>query len=436
MDDKGNAQDSRIDPFVVLSNENCASDFSRKDLIMNTEQDCLSATIPHVRFQQDRSFVNAFTQISSSSIFHKDSQERINKSDWVSDYSKDIFETLLQTEMKRRIIYFRSQQCHFRPMLLKLIKDACDCYNLCRITLHLAVYLLDCFMDMHTVQVDRLNLTVLACLMIAAKIEEAEMDMPRFAHLNNLVGDIYTLDEFKTIECKVLATINFDLIRPTAATFSEYFSNSFITVSDYQRQLQSELLSYTTIADPTVEHRDRYSGYADMQATLNKKYFELIDISLNYLRFANVKPSVLASAGIAAVRKMHGVFPVWTMHLEDLTTYKYDTISSLVDAVIAVLHLQFENECLQIPYSLTTAFMSFGQSPHSAIALASDLKSDTDNEHDYVNGNDSDEEEGEEIESNKEERSEDAKEEDENGAEKISDHCLEYLLTPKRRRLH
>uniref|UniRef100_A0A1A9UJJ1 Cyclin N-terminal domain-containing protein n=1 Tax=Glossina austeni TaxID=7395 RepID=A0A1A9UJJ1_GLOAU len=178
MDGKRNAQALRIDPFVVLSNEKCANDFSRKDFIMNTEQGSLSPTIPHVQFQHGGSFVDVFTQISS--------QERINKSNWVSDYSEDIFQTLLQTEMKRRLIHFRSQQCHFRPMLLKLMKDACDCYNLCRITLHLAVYLLDCFMDIHTIQVDRLNLIVLACLMIAAKIEEADMDMPRFADLNTL----------------------------------------------------------------------------------------------------------------------------------------------------------------------------------------------------------------------------------------------------------
>uniref|UniRef100_A0A1B0AE07 Cyclin-like domain-containing protein n=1 Tax=Glossina pallidipes TaxID=7398 RepID=A0A1B0AE07_GLOPL len=403
MDGKGNAQASRIDPFVVLSNEKCANGFSRKDFIMNTEQGFLSPTIPHVQFQHDGSFVNVFTQISS--------QERINKSDWISDYSEDIFETLLQTEMKRRIIHFRSQQCHFRPMLLKLIKDACDCYNLCRITLHLAVYLLDCFMDMHTVQVDRLNLTVLACLMIAAKIEEAEMDMPRFADLNSLVGDMYTLDEFKTIECKILASFNFDLIRPSAATFSEYFSYSFITLSDYQRQLQSELLSYKTIAGPTLGNKCPYSGYDDMQSTLNKKYFELIDISLDYLKFANVKPSIIASAGIAAIRKMHGVLPVWTMHLEGLTTYNYDAISPFVDAVMVVPALQFEKEYLQIPYSL----MSFGQGPYSAIALASDLKSDTGNEEE---GNDS----------NKEECSEDdkGKEEDE----------IEYPLMAKRRKLH
>uniref|UniRef100_A0A1A9WCR6 Cyclin C-terminal domain-containing protein n=1 Tax=Glossina brevipalpis TaxID=37001 RepID=A0A1A9WCR6_9MUSC len=451
---------------------------------MNIEQNSFSPAIPLIRFQQVP-IANVFTDVSATSTFDGDSRERINKSYWVSDYSEDIFETLLQTEMKRREIRFRSQQYHFRPMLLKLIKDACDCHKLCRLTLHLgkgrkrvsfkeilmnfilfnyvlAVHLLDCFMDKFTIRVDRLNLTVLACLMIAAKIEEADIDMPKFAQLNELVSQMYTLNDFKRVECKVLTTFNFDLIRPTAATFSEYFSKSFLTLNDYQRflnlwqsqkainqyrllqeqQLQSGFLPCKIISGPIIKMNCPYSSYDDMLTTLSKKYFELVDASLNCLKFANIKSSIVASACIAAVRKMHGISPIWTTELEDLTKYGSDTISPFVDALLAVYRLQFEEEHSLIPYSFAAASTSFTStsklcdSPDSGVALANDLKSDTDNEHDYESDGDDSygeaDNEGVEGEHNEGDKGKERNEDDE---EEEPYYCLEYPLMSKRRRL-
>ena len=53
------------------------------------------------------------------------------------------------------------------------------------------------------------------------------------SELNKLGDNAYTLNDFKSLECKVLVAFNFDLIRPTAATFTEYFGNSFITLHDF-----------------------------------------------------------------------------------------------------------------------------------------------------------------------------------------------------------
>uniref|UniRef100_A0A1A9WT47 Cyclin-like domain-containing protein n=1 Tax=Glossina brevipalpis TaxID=37001 RepID=A0A1A9WT47_9MUSC len=436
-----------------------------KDIIMNIEQDIFSPTIPLIRFQQVP-IANVFTEVSATSTFshEEDSHERINKSYWVSDYSEDIYETLLQTEMKRREIHFRSQQCHFRPMLLKLIKDACDCHKLCRITLHLAVHLLDCFMDKFTIRVDSLNLTALACLMIAAKIEEARINKPKFAKLNKFVGKMYTLNDFKRVECKVLTTFNFDLIRPTAATFSEYFSMRFITLNDYQKfltlyqnenainqyrlldgqqQLQSNFLPCTTtISDPIIKLNSPYSSYNDMLTTLRKKYFELIDVSLNCLKFANIKPSIIASACIAAVRKMHSISPIWTTHLKDLTKYDSDTVQPFVDAILAVYRLQFKEEHSSIPYSFaaaapaaSTSFNAINDSLDSGVGLTNDLKSDTDNEHDdyQSDGDDSyGEADNENIEGGEHNESDKRKE---RNADDENEETLEYPLMSKRRRL-
>lgn len=176
----------------------------------------------------------------------------------------------------------------------------------------LAIYLLDCFMDNYTIRADKLNLSAITCLIIAAKIEEADVDMPKFADLNKLLNEVYSLNEFKNVECKVLGTFNFDLIRPTAATFAEYFANSIITLQDYhifinhwnnevmlnnyhhqQQELQTQLnyendgiinttnTSSSSASCMILNTPCPYSSYEDMLSTLSKTFFELIDISLS-----------------------------------------------------------------------------------------------------------------------------------------------------------
>lgn len=171
-----------------------------------------------------------------------------------------------------------------------------------------AVYLLDCFMDYYTIRFDKLKLTAITCLIVAAKIEEADVDIPKFGDLNKLVEKTYILQEFKNVECKVLGTFNFDLIRPTSATFAEYFANSFLTLQDYhvylnhwnnemtlnqyytQEQQRQQESAYQTMREndyalstlhPIISTPCPYSSYEDMLSTLSKTFFTLIDVSLN-----------------------------------------------------------------------------------------------------------------------------------------------------------
>ena len=164
-------------------------------------------------------------------------------------------------------------------------------------------------MDNYCIRLDKLNLTAITCLIVAAKIEEADVDMPKFSELNKLVDNAYTLNDFKSLECKVLVTFNFDLIRPTAATFAEYFANSIITLHDFhifvnhwnnemilnnyhhqqqqQRREQQSQLNYTgdqSLMNTTcvvLSTPCPYTSYVDMLTTLSRIYFDLIDVSLS-----------------------------------------------------------------------------------------------------------------------------------------------------------
>lgn len=56
---------------------------------------------------------------------------------WMSDYSDDYFQTLLETESCRKPFKFRSPQISDRTRLMKLMKRATTKLKLSRITLHL-----------------------------------------------------------------------------------------------------------------------------------------------------------------------------------------------------------------------------------------------------------------------------------------------------------
>lgn len=338
-------------------------------------------------------------------------------------------------------------------------------------------------MDNYTIRADKLNLSAITCLIIAAKIEEADVDMPKFADLNKLINDVYTLNEFKNVECKVLGTFNFDLIRPTAATFAEYFANSIITLQDYHmfknhwtneillnnyHQQQQELQTQNDFDNEVIINTASspsfmvlstpcpYRSYEDMLTTLSKTFFDLIDISLSCkymrtksntksqnlkiilfidLKFANARPSIIASACIAAVRQMHGIFPVWTPYLIKLTHCTADIISPFVEAILAIYRIHCNNERLQslqatpnTPLSAAGHVTILCDSPDSGVVSGNDTKStisDTDYEDDCTAN----------IQANNNICStrDDSDEEDEEEDEAYS--CLEYPTLAKRRRI-
>ncbi len=71
-------------------------------------------------------------------------------------------------------------------------------------TRHLAILLLDHFMEKHSIMDFRLKLVALTCLLVAAKMEDRDDYLPSISHLktlaklNNLVE--YSLDNFNKME--------------------------------------------------------------------------------------------------------------------------------------------------------------------------------------------------------------------------------------------
>ncbi|XP_017071482.1 cyclin-J [Drosophila eugracilis] len=255
--------------------------------------------------------------------------ERLSKTHWLCDYARDIFQTMREQELRRLPMFFLSPQSGERHKMLQLLQLAARTHKLSRCALHLAVYYMDRFVDHYKIRSDKLFLVAITCLHIAAQIENTEAFIPRYSDMNRLVRNAYTAFEYKAVERKMLCFLNFELLRPTTASFVELFACSFLTRSDFA--------AYIDMLDECERHQNiqlyrRFGSFEQMLATLAQSLLRMADYTLNISRFSNDAPSLLAAACIAAVRQVHGV-KRWSSYLTELTSYTEANVEPYMDVL-------------------------------------------------------------------------------------------------------
>ncbi|KAH8300370.1 hypothetical protein KR018_000009, partial [Drosophila ironensis] len=256
--------------------------------------------------------------------------QRLYKSHWLGDYADDIYESMREQELRRRPNLFSSSQLDQRPRIIKILESATHTYKLSRCAMHLALYYLDCFLDSFRVRPDKLQLVTLTCLHLAAQIENTDALIPRFSEMNRLVRNAYEPGEYKAVERKILSFLNFELVRPTTASFVELFACRFLTRADYVEY--KEMLEAAP-PDPNIQHPYKfYKSYEEMLTALAKLMLQICDSSLFITSFAGETPSLLAAACIAAVRQVSGV-KRWSQHLVTLTSYNESQVRQLADVL-------------------------------------------------------------------------------------------------------
>ena len=88
---------------------------------------------------------------------------------WKSSLAKEIHSSLLQKELKLPKFSGSSPQLMSRRCLVDWLAVICDRYRVCRTARHLAVALLDYFMDRFVIVEEKLKLVGLGCLLVAGE---------------------------------------------------------------------------------------------------------------------------------------------------------------------------------------------------------------------------------------------------------------------------
>ncbi|XP_067003557.1 cyclin-J [Anabrus simplex] len=221
---------------------------------------------------------------------------------WLSEYAAEIASTLREREKLRMPFHFHSPEFRYRPYLVNWLRKVSEDMKMCNTCVHLAVYILDIFMDNHAIVVERLNLVTLVCLLLAAKFEERDSNVPKISELNLLVENPHPLRDYINVEFMILKFLNWNLVIPTAAHFAEYFAMFATLPSDLQ-------------------HACSVQSYRHLQELAQKYIKDFLDQSLLEESLMGCRPSLVAAACVAAARYYLNLASPWSATLCEVTHY-------------------------------------------------------------------------------------------------------------------
>ncbi|XP_072280263.1 cyclin-J [Pyxicephalus adspersus] len=239
---------------------------------------------------------------------------------WKGQLASDIHQALRYKELKLPSYKSQSPQLNLRRYFADLIAIVSNRFKLCPTARHLAVYLLDLFMDRYDISIQQLHVVALSCLLLASKFEDKEDRVPKLDQLNSLgcmtnMNLVLTKQNLLHMELLLLETFDWNLCLPTPAHFIDYFLSIAVHDTDLHDGWPMICLEKTKIY---------MAKYAD--------YF--LEVSLQDHVFLNYLPSLVAAACVAASRIILRLTPSWPTRLHRLTVYAWDILVPCIERLL------------------------------------------------------------------------------------------------------
>ncbi|CAH2322396.1 cyclin-J [Pelobates cultripes] len=239
---------------------------------------------------------------------------------WKGQLAADIHQTLRYKELRLPSYKGQSPQLTLRRYFADLIAIVSNRFKLCPTARHLAVYLLDLFMDRYDISIQQLHIVALSCLLLASKFEDKEDRVPKLDQLNSLgcmtnMNLVLTKQNLLHMELLLLETFEWNLCLPTPAHFIEYYLSIAVQDTDLHDGWPMICLEKTKIY---------MAKYAD--------YF--LEVSLQDHVFLNYVPSLVAAACIAASRIILRLSPSWPSRLNRLTVYTWEILVPCIERLL------------------------------------------------------------------------------------------------------
>ncbi|KAI4881142.1 hypothetical protein NFI96_019610, partial [Prochilodus magdalenae] len=274
---------------------------------------------------------------------------------WKSQLAADIHQALRIKELKLPTYHAHSPQIGMRRYFADLLAVLSNRYQLCPTARHLAVYLLDLFMDHYDVAVRQLYVIALSCLLLASKFEEKEDRVPKLEQLNTL-GFMCSLNlalnkrDLIKMELLLLETFGWNLCMPTPAHFIDYYLHAAVQEGDLHNGWPLTSLS------KTKAFMDKYTHY-------------FLEVSLQDHAFLSFRPSQVAAACIAASRICLQISPSWTTVLHLLTGYSWDHLTQCIQLML-LAHDNDVKEANKSKSSPSPSHVSLQPQAHASPSLA------------------------------------------------------------------
>eukprot|EP00092_Neocalanus_flemingeri_P030186 GFUD01032764.1.p1 GENE.GFUD01032764.1~~GFUD01032764.1.p1 ORF type:complete len:290 (-),score=82.95 GFUD01032764.1:120-935(-) len=247
----------------------------------------------------------------------------LDQSNLASEYLEDILSWLKDKETNVAQLQLLSPQLGRRRQLVDWSSEVAVKLRLTTQTLHLAVKLLDHFMDGHDIEDPQLYLVCLGCLQLAAKMNEKETNIPRGSKIVALLPKPLSLSSFLSLEFVMLNFFQWDICMPTSCYLTELLLPLSIHPNDWQ-------------------HGRPIANFRTAKEELHVAVKEMLDIGLQEETMMLVVPSLMASSILQASRLVCGMFPGWTDQLESMTGYTRDQLEQITDSLVSLHKLHGE----------------------------------------------------------------------------------------------
>uniref|UniRef100_A0A2I3LD32 Cyclin J like n=1 Tax=Papio anubis TaxID=9555 RepID=A0A2I3LD32_PAPAN len=158
---------------------------------------------------------------------------------WEGRVASDVHCTLREKELKLPIFRAHSPLLKSRRFFVDILTLLSSHCQLCPAARHLAVYLLDHFMDRYNVSTSKQLYTVaVSCLLLASKFEDREDHVPKLEQINStriLSSQNFTLTKKELLgtELLLLEAFSWNLCLPTPAHFLDYYLLASVSQKDH-----------------------------------------------------------------------------------------------------------------------------------------------------------------------------------------------------------
>ena len=186
----------------------------------------------------------------------KDTLNVLNNYSSKNEYLDEIYINLLLDEKKFKnkinpeyFSFQKSINYKMRSILIDWIIEIHFYFKFLKKTLFQTVYIIDAYLSKKNIDKKFLQLLGVASLLISCK--ENEIIYPSLNKLIQLTDNAFTISELKNMEIKIMKTLNFDVLSPTAEEFFEInakffnFSDEHMCVGEYF--LKCSLIGYNML---------------------------------------------------------------------------------------------------------------------------------------------------------------------------------------------
>jgi len=229
----------------------------------------------------------------------------------------DVFKHMMKTQNQHRIYNSKVKYLKYRRVIVDWLAEvAREHFAMQAHTTHVAVAYFDRILQTSVVDRDRLQMVALCTLLVAAKHEEREADVPEISELVHELRYQYEPRDICEMEILVLNRLKWQLSEYTPLHFLAHFLHRGVLYEDDMIQQSNNAASLKRIR----KYLRRYTNF-------------FAELAMQDYAFQAYPSSIVAASIVVASRKAINIVPMWRPEMESLLSCKVEDIRACVTQV-------------------------------------------------------------------------------------------------------